>query len=41
MEGYFAERAAVIEAAGSHPDPAQMNALSIRYGMVFADEPPR
>jgi len=41
MEGYFAERAAVIEAAGGHPDPAQMNALSIRYGMVFADEPPR
>jgi hypothetical protein len=37
----FAERAAVVEAAGGHPDPAQMNALRIRYSMAFADEPPR
>jgi hypothetical protein len=31
----------VIEAAGGHPDPVQMNALRIRDGMAFADEPPR
>ena len=41
MEDYSAERAAVIEAAGGHPDPAQMTALRIRSGMAFADEPPR
>ncbi len=41
MEGYFAERAALIDAADGHPDPAQMDALRISYGMVFADEQPR
>ena len=40
MEGYFAERAALIEAADGNPDPAQMDALRIRYSMEFADEPP-
>ncbi len=40
MEGYFAERAALIDAAGAHPDPARMDALRIKYGMEFADEQP-
>ena len=40
MEGYFAEHAALIEAADGNPEPAQMDALRIRYGMEFADEPP-
>jgi hypothetical protein len=40
VENYSAERAAVIEAAGGHPDPVRMNALRIRSGMAFADEPP-
>lgn len=38
MEGYFAERAAVIDAASGNPDPAELDALRLRYGMVFADE---
>ncbi|MDF3018510.1 MAG: hypothetical protein K0R44_3735 [Thermomicrobiales bacterium] len=41
MEDYSAERVAVIAAAGGHPDPVRMNALRIRSGMAFADEPPR
>ena len=40
MEGYFAERAAVIEAADGIPDPTQVDALRIRYGMEFAGEQP-
>jgi mannose-6-phosphate isomerase-like protein (cupin superfamily) len=38
MEGYFAEHAAIVDAANGHPDPAHLDALRIRYGMVFADE---
>ena len=41
MEAYFAERAASIEAAGGHPDPAHIDALRIRYGMEFARRPIR
>ena len=41
MEGYFAEHAALIEDAGGHPDPAQLDALRIRYGMEFAEDPPQ
>ena len=40
MEGYVAERAAVIEAADGIPDPTQVDALRLRYGMEFAGEQP-
>ena len=38
MEGYFAERAAIVDAAKGHPAPAQLDALRLHYGMVFAEE---
>jgi len=38
IEGYLAERAALIDAADGDPDPARLDALSIAYGIGFADE---
>lgn len=38
MEEYFAERAAVVKVADGSPDPEQLDALRIKYGMEFADE---
>ena len=41
MENYFAEQAAMTEAAGGKPDPAQVDALRTAYGMEFPDEAAR
>ena len=38
MEGYFAQRAALIDATDGNLDPTQFDALRIAYGMEFADE---
>lgn len=37
MEGYFAERAALLEEAGGEADAAALSGLATKYGMELAD----